>query len=172
MLGALWVSERFVLPSPSHRCPFVSILDKGWGEIWWPSNHLWPLFLPDSPMLSLILSTHYDSFSCDLDDYKSSGLQKCLPSEDFYGFICMSLNFFGRGKGHISKLFPDGARTWQRKVLGWWARTLSGMPAATWVHRECHWPRMERFLYPSMKGYLWRLYYVPDFFFCLNIQYG
>lgn len=77
----------------------------------------------------------------------------------------MSLNFFGRGKGHISKLFPDGARTWQRKVLGWWARTLSGVPAATWVHRGCHWPRMERFLYPSMKGYLWRLYYVPDFFF-------
>lgn len=76
-LVGLW---RFVLPSPSHPCPFVSILDKGWGEIWWPSNHLWPLFLPDSPMLSLILSTHYDSFSCDLDDYKSSGLQKCLPS--------------------------------------------------------------------------------------------
>lgn len=136
----------------------------GWGEIWRPSNHLGPLSLPDSPVLSHILSTHYDSFSYNLDNYKSSGLQKCLPSWDFYGFICMSLNFFGPDKGQILKLFPDGERTWQRKVLDWWARTLSGVPAATLVHRGYCGPRMEWFLYPSMKGYLLRSYCVPDFF--------
>ena len=76
----------------------------------------------------------------------------------------MSLNFFGPDKGQILKLFPDGERTWQRKVLDWWARTLSGVPAATLVHRGYCGPRMEWFLYPSMKGYLLRFYCVPDFF--------
>lgn len=67
----------------------------------------------------------------------------------------MSLNFFGPDKGQISKLFPDGERTWQRKVLGWWARTLSGCQQPLWSTEDTAVLEWNDFYIHLWKGIYW-----------------